>query len=260
MSPESFAGLSLLPLGMEPGTGLLMLLASFATSALTAAFGLGGGLALLAALSFVLPVAALIPVHGLVQLGSNVGRVVVQRRAVSWRVVPPFLAGGAIGALLGARFVVTLPEPVLLTALGLFVLAITLLRLPRLAAIGPVGFAVAGFGTTFLTMFFGATGPLNAAVLSKTFADRMTLVGTLAAITAVQHALKGLAFLSLGVALAPYAGLIAGMVAVGFLGTLAGTAWLRRTNEARFRQALTALLVLVSLDLIRRGVTGLITG
>ncbi|WAJ29715.1 TSUP family transporter [Antarcticirhabdus aurantiaca] len=260
MSPESFAGLSLLPPGMEPGTGLLMLLASFATSALTAAFGLGGGLALLAALSFVLPVAALIPVHGLVQLGSNVGRVVVQRRAVAWRVVPPFLAGGALGALLGARMVVTLPEPVLLTALGLFVLAITVLRLPRLAVIGPLGFAAAGFGTTFLTMFFGATGPLNAAVLSKTFADRMTLVGTLAAITAVQHALKGLAFLALGVALAPYAGLIAGMVAVGFLGTLAGTAWLRRTNEARFRQALTVLLVLVSLDLIRRGVTGLITG
>jgi hypothetical protein len=36
--------------------------------------------------------------------------------------------------------------------------------------------------TTFLTMLFGATGPLNAVVLSKTFPERLGFQATTAAV------------------------------------------------------------------------------
>jgi hypothetical protein len=38
------------------------------------AFGIGGGAALLAVMASLVPPAALIPVHGVVQVGSNLGR------------------------------------------------------------------------------------------------------------------------------------------------------------------------------------------
>jgi hypothetical protein len=44
---------------------------SFAGSFITAAFGIGGGIAFLADCAVLLPPAAIIPIHGVVQLGSN---------------------------------------------------------------------------------------------------------------------------------------------------------------------------------------------
>ena len=77
--------LTLLPPDLPPWLFLLFCSISFLTSALTAALGLGGGVALLAAMATVLPPVALIPVHGVIQLGSNVGRAVIQRSHVAWR-------------------------------------------------------------------------------------------------------------------------------------------------------------------------------
>ena len=235
----------LLPPGLAAGTALLLVVASFFTSAATAAFGIGGGLSLLAIMSTVLPVAVLIPVHGLVQLASNLGRVLVQRRAVSWRALLPFLAGAALGALIGARFA--------------FILILALAKLPTIGRIGPPGFAFAGLVTTFLSMFVGATAPINAAFFAKAFDDRSELVATLAATTFLQHLFKSLAFFALGVGLAAYAPLIAAMIVTGFAGTLAGTALLKRIDERLFRFVLTAILVVISLDLLRRGLTGLLS-
>ena len=49
----------------------LLIVASFFTSLITASLGIGGGVLLLAILASTLPITALIPVHGLVQLGST---------------------------------------------------------------------------------------------------------------------------------------------------------------------------------------------
>lgn len=250
---------ALLPDGIGAGAASFLLAASFVTSATTAAFGLGGGLAMPAVPGLYLPVAVLIPVHGIVQLGSNVGRVIVQRAHVAWGAVWPFLAGAVVGAAVGARFVVALPEAVLQTALGLFILVLTHVRVPTLGAIGRRGFFVFGIATTFLTMFFGATGPLNAGVYAQSFADRRVVVGTMAATTAIQHGLKGLAFFALGVGFGPYLPLTGMMILAGFLGTLAGTAFLKRLDEAWFRFILKAVLTGLGLDLLRRGASGLLT-
>ena len=250
---------SLLPPDLAAGPAAFLVVASFFTSALTAAFALGGGVTLLALMSLFLPVAILIPLHGVVQLGSNVGRVAVQFRAVAWVRLWPFVLGAIVGALIGAQFVVTLPEAVLRVALGLFMLVVVFVKIPKLGALPPSGFAAAGVATTFLSMFFGATGPINVAIFSKTFADRVTLVATLAAATATQHLLKAIAFFVLGVALAPYVPFIAAMLATGFLGTIAGTAFLKRLPERWFRLVLTAILAVVALDLLWQGLPALVS-
>ena len=69
--------------------------------------------------------------------------------------------------------------------------------------------------------------------------------------------MKILVFGLLGFAFAPYVPLLAAMIATGFLGTLAGTALLRRVPEARFRIAFRAVLTVLAVDLMRRGFAGL---
>ena len=85
---------------------LALMATSFGTSAVTAAFGLGGGVMLLAVLASVLPPAALIPVHGLVQLGSNTGRTLVLRADVARGVLVPFLIGSLVGITAGGLLAV----------------------------------------------------------------------------------------------------------------------------------------------------------
>ncbi|SMC84235.1 Sulfite exporter TauE/SafE [Fulvimarina manganoxydans] len=237
---------------------LILIVASFFTSALTAAFALGGGVTLLGLMTLVLPVAVLIPLHGVVQFASNAGRLAVQRRAVVWEKAVPFILGGLIGAAIGARMVVSLPESLLQTLLGGFILLTVFVRLPSLERLKNWHYALAGAVTTFLSMFVGASGPLNAVLFSRAFSQREQVVATMAAVTASQHALKVIAFLAAGVVLWPYAGLVAAMIATGFLGTLAGTAFLKRLPEARFRIGLKLLLTVLAIELLRRGLLGLI--
>ena len=82
-------------------SALVMIGVSFVTSFITAAFGIGGGVILLAVLAVLLPPAALIPVHGMVQLGSNAGRVAIMAKHVERSMLLPFTLGSAISAGLG---------------------------------------------------------------------------------------------------------------------------------------------------------------
>lgn len=114
--------LDLLPTDIAPATAAILVGASFFTSAITAAFGIGGGLALLAIMGGVLPAASLIPVHGIVQLGSNAGRALVFRDAARADFLIPFLIGAAPGAAAGALAAGSLPDWALKLILAGFVL------------------------------------------------------------------------------------------------------------------------------------------
>ena len=241
---------ALLPAGLSPGAAIFLAVVSFLTSALTAAFALGGGVTLLAILSLFLPIQVLVPVHGIVQFASNFGRVMVQRRAVEWWVITPFFVGAVIGAAIGARFVVALPEPVLHLTLGVFLLIVTFARLPQLAAIGPLGLGLTGLATTFLSMFVGATGPFVMALYAHAKFTKEELVATFAGSMVMQHCLKVLAFGALGFAFGAWLPLAATMIVAGFVGTVLGTRVLRRLPEHIFRTSLKVLLTLIGIELV----------
>lgn len=243
----------LLPPGIEPLIALIFIVASFFTSALTAAFGLGGGVALLALMGVFLPVASLIPVHGVVQLGSNSGRAWVLRNEIVWSALVPFLGGAIVGALAGTFIVVQLPDAPMKIALGLFILFVIWIKLPPFDALGRHVIAIAGVAVAFLSMLFGASGPLIAAFFDRAFSDRRQMVATSGAAMITVHGLKTVAFAFAGFAFAPFAILIAAMIASGYLGTKLGAHVLAAMPERIFRTGLKALITVMALDLIRRG-------
>ncbi|MEM1377703.1 MAG: sulfite exporter TauE/SafE family protein [Pseudomonadota bacterium] len=248
----------LLPADIAAQVAIFLVAASFVTSAISATFGMGGGLALIALIGFFLPVSALIPVHGMVQLGSNAGRAWTLRDAIAWRPLLPFFAFGAVGAFIAALLVIELPDAILRVSLGIFVIIVLWMKIPAVAAKSAWLMGFGGFVTNALTMFLGATGPLVAALFSKQFDRKETLVASSAVGMIFQHLVKVIAFGTLGFAFTQWLPLIIAMVASGYLGTLAGVYFLKGLPEKRFRRWFKIGMTLLALDLIRRGVFALI--
>ncbi|MFK7791662.1 MAG: TSUP family transporter [Devosiaceae bacterium] len=242
--------LSLLPDGLSALSAGILVITAFFTAALTAAFGIGGGVAMLAVMASIVPIAVLIPVHGVVQLGSNAGRALVQLRQVVWPMLGVFTLGAVVGALIGGQLVVTLPEALLKTFVGLFVLFTIWGPKVKGAKGGPIGLALGGGFATILTMFVGATGPFVAALLAPRLDDRRHYGATHAAAMVMQHGLKVVVFGFLGFAFGAWVPVLAAMIAAGFLGTLLGTKLLHALPEETFRKGFKLVLTLLALQLI----------
>ncbi|MEM8664451.1 MAG: sulfite exporter TauE/SafE family protein [Pseudomonadota bacterium] len=232
--------------------GALVALSVF-TSLITAALGIGGGVLMLAAMAQVVPVAALIPLHGVVQLGSNVSRMVLQIRSASWTVLAPFIAGSAVGAVAGGALVRDVPDGILLLAIGAFVIVSTFVKVPPLGGGQWAVMTGGGFIGTLATMFVGATGPFTVALFRPARLAHKALVASLGVAMAMQHVLKTIAFGLLGFAFSPWLPLLVLMIIAGFLGTVIGTRLLNTLPEAWLRQALNIVLTLLGLQLMARG-------
>jgi uncharacterized membrane protein YfcA len=237
------------------GTGLTswsfigLCVISFLGSFIAAALGLGGGILVLAVMALALPPAVLIPVHGVVQLGSNLGRAVLMAREVLYAIVPAFVVGTLIGAGVGAHVVLTLPVWLLLALLALFVLYGTWSPGFQSTRPGPGKFLAVGAVSSFITMFVGATGPLIAPFVSAACRDRRQVVATHAMLMSVQHGMKVVAFGILGFAFGPYVPLLIGLLAFGFLGTYVGGRVLAKLPEQVFRAGLRVVLTILAFRL-----------
>ncbi|MEM8772133.1 MAG: sulfite exporter TauE/SafE family protein [Pseudomonadota bacterium] len=251
---------SFLPDGVALWAACVAVLAAFCAAALTAAFGIGGGLALLAVMSAVLPAPAVVPVHGVAQLGSNAGRFLLQAKDVVWPIALWFLAGSIIGAVAGGRVALETPVWLLRIGVSVFILYTVWGPRPKSFSPGPTTFFTTGAVGSFLTMFFGATGPVAATMLSATDLDRLKTVATHAACMVFQHGLKILVFGLLGFAYAQWIWLIVAMLSFGFAGTWIGTHFLRRMPETLFRRGFRIVLTAIAVYLLIAGLWALRTG
>ncbi|MFV0294370.1 MAG: TSUP family transporter [Paracoccus sp. (in: a-proteobacteria)] len=191
--------LTLIPDGsMELFAFSVLILSSFAASLITAAFGIGGGAMLLAIMATLAPPAALIPTHGAIQVGSNAGRALVMFCHIFWPALPAFTAGSVIGAVFGGSLAITLSPAWVQIGIGSFIIWSVLGRPPR--GMHDWQFTI-GIFSSFLTMFFGATGPFIATFTRSRNLPRHTHVGTHAALMILQHSIKTITFGLLGFAL-----------------------------------------------------------
>ncbi len=241
---------AVLPEGLSTLALAAMLAVSFAASFITVAFGIGGGTLLLAAMAALMPPAALIPVHGLAQVGSNLTRALLLLRYVHWAALPAFAVGSLIGVGIGGMIVVDLPPGLVQAGVGLFVLWSVFARPPRWLKRWP---ALTGAISSFLTMFFGATGLFVAGYSKSLTLPRHAHVATHAALMSVQHTLKVIAFGVLGFAFGPWAGIVIALILAGMIGTFAGGLLLIRISDLLFRRALDAVLILLACRLIWSG-------
>jgi uncharacterized membrane protein YfcA len=241
-----------LPPELHQTAALVLMITSFAGSFITAAFGIGGGVAFLGACAVLLPPAAIIPVHGVVQLGSNAIRALMFLRHLSWVTLPVFVLGSVIGVAIGGSVAVSLPGWIVQSAVGVFILWIVFASPPKWLTHWPF---LTGLLSSFLTMFFGATGPFVAGYVKTLKLDRHTHVATQAALMTVQHGLKVALFGLLGFAFAQWSAVLIGLISAGALGTWTGKMVLGRMSDHGFHRILDIILVLLALRLIWGGIS-----
>ena len=242
--------LTLFPEAISPGVALFLLLASAITSMLTAVLGAGGGVLLLVLMASWMPPAAIIPVHGMIQLGSNTGRAVLTRHHIDWKVIAAFAPGVIAGAALGAWLLVNLPAHLWQLSIALFVLYLCWgPKLPK-ASFGAIGIFIASAVTSFVSLFVGATGPLVAAFIKQIHRDRFKTVATFAAAMTLQHAPKALVFGVAGFVFSDWLLFILAMIACGFTGTWLGLHVLKSMTNRWFSLAFNLVLTLLALRLL----------
>lgn len=241
---------ALLPDSLSPGVALGLMLASVLTSMITASLGAGGGLLLLVLMALWIPPAAIIPVHGMIQMGSNVGRATLTWRHTDWPAIAAFAPGVLVGAALGAWLLVDLPEHIWQLSIAGFVLYLCWgPALPK-GVFGRTGIFLASAGTSFISLFVGATGPLVAAFIKQMHTDRFTTVATFATAMSLQHAPKALVFAVAGFVFHEWVVFILAMIGFGFLGTWLGLHVLKTVSNRHFQTIFNLVLTLLAIRLI----------
>ena len=240
-----------LPPNLSILAAFVLILVAFIGSAISAGLGIGGGITFLTVLASIAPAPAIIPIHGVVQLGSNVSRASVQRKYINWSITVYFVLGSIVGVVIGGSVALQLPDNILKLILALFILyAIWGPLKLSLSNISPTVLTVAGLFSAFITMFIGATGPFVISILAPCISDRKSLFGTHAVCMVIQHSLKILVFGLLGFSFGPWLPLLAIMIAAGYFGTLLGSHLTEWVSEDVFRKILRIILTILAINLL----------
>ena len=235
---------------LDPVNALILIVTCLCSSVLSGIIGTGGAMLLIAVMAMFLPPAAIVPLHGVVQLVSSVTRGLFGFRHVAWRICGQYLCGAVIGAAVASQFVARIPPGSIPILLGAFVLIVTWMPGVQAEVRVPVKFLFFGAGITFLSLFVGATAGLLASLMLREGLGRDRYVVTVALLATISHALKIIAFGLLGFAFSPYASLLVGMILSVTLGSYVGTRLRGKVPEKPFRQALKILLTILALRMI----------
>jgi uncharacterized membrane protein YfcA len=230
---------------------VLLLLASFFGSLLSAALGVGGGSFLMIVMANILPPAALIPVHGFVQLASNGGRAILTRAHFVPTSIFPFWVGAALAALIGVFLFAGFNSEWIPLLVAIFILWLCWGKMPKLnLGTSKLGMFVGGLVTSYASLFVGASGPLVSAWVGNQQDDRWRYTSIFSSCMTVQHLLKLVVFGVLGFAYADWLALIIGMIASGYIGTKAGLRLLAKFADRDFKLVFKLVLTLLAIRAI----------
>lgn len=229
-------------------------------SFLAGVFGMAGGVILMAALLFMLPVVDAMVLHGFTQIASNGWRSVLWYRYILWSVLFRYVLGlVAAGAVF--FWVILLPdERVIFLMLGIvpFVgLALPAQLMPQ--ANKRFGAELCGFLCTALQLLSGVSGPLFDVFFVRSNLDRRVIVATKSACQVVTHLTKLLYFgvlVGQPIAFATDPVVLAVAISMAVLGTTLARPFLERLSDRAFRQATTWIVMAIGVVYLVRGVAG----
>lgn len=226
--------------------------AAFLTSVISAIVGMGGGILLLSAMTFFLPMQIIIPVHGLVQLISNSTRIFYLKEHIKWSFFFRFTIGLPFGAALAAlalRQLVSETLPYLVITILIFYSVFKPKRMPhfRLQNWGWIGL---GFFAGLTGVLAGAVGPLIAPFFIRDDLKKEEVIATKASMQMITHLAKIPVFLSLGFAFQEHSMLIGAMVIAAILGTRYGVLILDKVDELIFRKLFKGVLFVSGIRLL----------
>ena len=181
---------------------IILILAAFITSSISAVLGMGGGIILLGVMAIIIPEGyKVIALHGMVQLFSNSTRTYVFRQYIKKNLIKQFFSGALIGVLLSIIIIIMLINyfnvgsaneikvEVLKPFIGFFIVWYLFLKGPKkerkINSFIPVGL-IAGLSSIFI----GAVGPLIAPFFLRKDLNKEHIIANKAASQMITHLSK----------------------------------------------------------------------
>ncbi|UNU73798.1 sulfite exporter TauE/SafE family protein [Moraxella nasovis] len=231
-------------------TDLTLSIINLFTSALAGITGVGGGTILIGLMPMFLPAFAIVPIHGITQLSSNVSRIWFGRDEIDFTHLKPFV----IGAFTGVIVFGVLVRFVQLDLVPLFIACYILLtqhssRINQLLK-GIENFYLIGFLQVGIGMFVGAPGPLHMPMLLKLYDDKSVAVTVGSMMMTVVHTLKLMVYVSMGFAFWQYWQLIGLMVAAAVFGSYLGVRLRHRLPMTWLKVAMPWILTVIAIKII----------
>ncbi|QKF67624.1 sulfite exporter TauE/SafE family protein [Arcobacter venerupis] len=229
---------------------LILGVLTFFTSAVAGIVGIGGGMMLIVILPSFLPLNALIPVHGLTQISSNISRAIFGYKDVQLEVIPKFLLGSVIGIGMFAAVLSLISLEYVPLFIGVYILLSLWSEKFNEKIKRYENYFLAGFFQTGLSMVVGATGPLTMTLLLKDYKDKDKVVATGAALMSITHILKVFVFMYFGFVFFDYIGVIVAMIIGAVAGSWAGTKLRDKIDGKKFIIILKVLLTALAIQVI----------
>ncbi len=238
---------------------VIVAIAAFLTSILSALAGLGGGIILLAVIAqFFAPVTA-IPIQGGIQLVSNGSRAAMLRQHISWSAALKSFALVIPGSLVGVLVASRLPVDATRILVGCFIL-VTVWRKGLLTwrgrnAMTEQSLYAVGAVSGLLNSTVGASGPFTSPFFRAVTASHIAFVATAATSQVAAHIAKLISFVWLDdFDIAEHFPMMAiGAVAV-IAGSRVGTQLLGKIEERYLDIIFKSALTILALRLIIRAV------
>lgn len=230
----------------------------FFTAALSGVAGVGGGTILIGVL-FALGLAptSAVPLLATAQLVSNFSRTLAYLKHVEWRALFWFSLTGIPAPFLVAPYVAAMDIDVIRLILAGFIL-VSLVPTPKGEEPIPEipALLLAGFLNGSVGMFVGATGLFVGRLFLRPEWKKETVIGTLALCQTLGHALKVIAYGSVGFTVFAQTDLLLPLLAAVIAGTGAGRVLNRYLSEDLFRRLFKSLLLVLSLKLVFDSLVG----
>lgn len=229
---------------------ILLVTVAFLTSTLSGMIGMGGGITLLAVMASFFPPAILIPLHGVVQFGSNISRVYFNLKWVNKKLVAEFCVGAILGALVASQLNIDIPQKPFKLGLGIFIFFIIWAPKFKFTTRFKKPFTWLGFFATLVSFLVGATGPFIAPFFLNKKLPKQSIVASKAACQLIIHAFKIFVFSLWGFAFASYIDLLIAMLIAVTLGSYVGKKFLDKVPEKIFIWIFKSLVSFLALRLI----------
>ena len=231
----------------------VLTLLSFFTAMMTSIAGAGGGTVLLASmLQFMNPSEA-IPVHGVIQLSSNIARVWLLRKFVKWTIILKFSLLIPLGVYIGLEIFRNVDADDIKNLIGLFIiiaLVLQNLKSIRKITISSNWYYLIGFLTGIFNILVGVIAPLLAVIIKHSLNEKKSIVGTLGYFGFVGNFTKIIGFSLIGFTFIEYIDTFLLMIPATLLGSRIGQFLLDKISNKFFFYIFQVILIALALRLL----------
>ena len=242
---------------------LILIIAAFITSSISAILGMGGGIILLGIMAIMIPDGYMvIALHGIIQLISNTTRTYVFKPHIKQKIVREFFVGALIGAGMSAFIIlvvikfyeVSLASEIkvdfLKPIIGIFIVWYLFLKKSKKEKESK-SFIKVGNISGFASIFIGATGPLIAPFFLNHNLMKEEIIANKAACQMITHLTKIPLFIFFfNVDYFSEYKLLLPLIMAVFIGTIFGKKILGRIPEKIFNILFRSALFIIAIRLI----------